>query len=291
MKSSMVGGRQAEVLDNLIQREHEHLYAAAAKHINRTGPESKDVHEDIKEELMHILAAAWEESFKYMSTLQARQLAHLGKERHDSSDDLTYGEVNFSSLAQILCEDLRRYGIPLQGTFYDLGSGSGRGVLVAALVGSFQRICGVEIVPELHKASMDVLHAYKSRVALKYSVPIPDKLEFVQANITKADWSDANVIFINSTCFSKPLMEKIAKKAESLAPGSCVVTLTQPIISPYFDLLESKKYAMSWGTATAHIHVRSEKASSISESKARYWSKKIPGKKDYGALFDGYTSA
>jgi len=89
------------------------------------------------------------------------------------------------------------------------------------------------------------------------TVPSTFQLETVHANMIKADWSDADVIFINSTCFSKPLMEKIAAKAASLAPGSCVVTLTQHIVSQYFDLVESKKYEMSWGDATVGILSRS----------------------------------
>mmetsp|Transcript_12240 Transcript_12240/g.16993 ORF Transcript_12240/g.16993 Transcript_12240/m.16993 type:complete len:104 (+) Transcript_12240:136-447(+) len=100
-------------------------------------------------------------------------------------------------------------------------------------------------------------------------------MNFILANFTKNDWSDGNVIFINSTCFSKSLMEKIAAKAVHLVPGSCVVTLTQPIVSQSFELLESKKYEMSWGDATAHIHVRTRNPNI--ENKSRNWSKKSPG--------------
>jgi hypothetical protein len=69
------------------------------------------------------------------------------------------------------------------------------------------------------------------------------------------DWSDGDVIFANSTCFSDELMTLLSKQAESLKPGAIVVTFTKGMSTPAFELLERKRYRMSWGPATGSCFV------------------------------------
>jgi hypothetical protein len=53
---------------------------------------------------------------------------------------LVYGEVSFKSLAEVIWGDV----ITLKpgGVFYDLGSGTGRGVYTASLVHDFTKLQG-----------------------------------------------------------------------------------------------------------------------------------------------------
>ena len=73
-------------------------------------------------------------------------------------------EKLFGTLAQILCEDLKQRD-RIAGVFYDLGSGTGRGVIGAALIGSFDSVCGVEMISELHEAALGVKEEFVERVA------------------------------------------------------------------------------------------------------------------------------
>lgn len=60
---------------------------------------------------------------------------------------LTYGEVDFISLGEIFYTIRERYGgIPSGGVFYDLGHGTGKGVLAAALLHNFDSVRGIEIL-------------------------------------------------------------------------------------------------------------------------------------------------
>lgn len=68
------------------------------------------------------------------------------------------------------------------------------------------------------------------------------------------DWSDGDVVFANSTCFSDELMLSLSEQAERLKPGAIVVTFTKGMTSKQFELLERKRYRMSWGPATVFIH-------------------------------------
>lgn len=79
-------------------------------------------------------------------------------------------------------------------------------------------------------------------------------VHFEQGDITKLDWSDADVIFANSTCFDADLMAAIAIVADRMRVGSFCVTFTRQLPSAKWSVLESNVEMMSWGGATVFIH-------------------------------------
>jgi hypothetical protein len=79
------------------------------------------------------------------------------------------------------------------------------------------------------------------------------------------DWSDADFVLANSTCFDMNLMNKIAERASLMKIGTFMVTLTKklPTSDPLYTREEERrdwecvlsiKKLMSWGHATVHIH-------------------------------------
>jgi len=80
----------------------------------------------------------------------------------DKDKSLTYGEVEVASFQHILgYTSLHNAinepeGILKSRIFYDLGSGTGRAVITAALSPSpFSRVVGIELMPELYELSME----------------------------------------------------------------------------------------------------------------------------------------
>ena len=51
-----------------------------------------------------------------------------------------------------------------------------------------------------------------------------------------SSWSDADLVFANSTCFPDELIADIAEKCISLAVGSRVITFTTSLRSEYFKV-------------------------------------------------------
>ncbi|GAB5372262.1 hypothetical protein AAMO2058_001649900 [Amorphochlora amoebiformis] len=147
------------------------------------------------------------------------------------------------------------------GTFYDLGSGSGRVAIAAALVGNFKKVVGIEILSNLHQISEKAKEKYLEnmsdkevkRLSLK---PRVQEIEFIHGSFTKVKWDDADVVFINAGSFGYNVMEFLSSKAESLPGGSYVITTTLPLKSSKFDLISSRQYLTSNGCTTFHIHRR-----------------------------------
>lgn len=187
------------------------------------------------------------------------------KERSELSltkSSYTYGEVDFLSLGETFEIIKAHFGtIPEGGTFYDLGSGSGKGVIAGALIHNFSKCIGIEILKGLYEVSENMKILYEQHrlnvvdEQQDLFMSLPD-IEFINDDIFKKDWSDASFIFANSTCFDAKMMEGIASK--QVRPGTWAVTLTKHLPSEKWRIMQSFRKSMSWGDATVYIHLAIE---------------------------------
>lgn len=195
------------------------------------------------------------------------------KEREElalKDPNLIYGEITFETLG-IVFEKIRKvYGRPFQGTsgqsgvmqnrggiFYDLGSGTGKGVVGAAILHNFDVCYGIECMEGLFSLSLDALNAYNTRGKARLAGREHDThCQFIHGDFLKTrtkDWRDADVVFANSTCFDSNLMMDIAKLSLGMKKGSIFITLTKRLPSKDFVVLDFEMYKMSWGEATIFI--------------------------------------
>lgn len=218
------------------------------------------------------------------------------KEREELSlkdPNLVYGEITFETLGVILEKIKKIYGRPYQGSsgalgflqkrggiFYDLGAGTGKAVIGAAVLHNFDVCYGIECLEGLYSLSLDALNAYNTRGKAKLSGREADTrkfsgylnesfwlmflnypttcvdCQFIHGDFLKMrtkDWRDADVVFVNSTCYDEPLMSKIADLAVGMKKGSFFITLTKRLPCTDFVILEYELYRMSWGEATIFI--------------------------------------
>ncbi len=82
------------------------------------------------------------------------------------------------------------------------------------------------------------------------------RVHFTHGDATVIKWSDADVVFMNSTCFDDPLMEKFAQLCSELRPGSFVLSTSVNIPSPDFEILEVSTLKQKWGECTLYIQRR-----------------------------------
>lgn len=125
---------------------------------------------------------------------------------------LTYGELDFEALAAIIYSIKYNHGYLMEGAkFYDLGSGTGKAVIAAACLHSFSTCVGVELLEGLHRVAL----THKATWDAGETEGRP-AVEFLQGSIldwAAGDWSDGDVLFANSHCFSEDMMQDISAKA------------------------------------------------------------------------------
>lgn len=82
-----------------------------------------------------------------MTSKKERQTKNL------SSQNLTYGEVEYASIAEIFEYIKEEHGVFSKpgGIFVDLGSGIGKGVIAGALIHEFEECIGIEILDDIYQ--------------------------------------------------------------------------------------------------------------------------------------------
>ena len=174
---------------------------------------------------------------------------------------LVYGELDRQEL-----ENYFAAVFPLLvpgGHFVDLGSGLGKVVMSAALHFPFETCKGVEILSYRHrmagerflnmlKVGQDGFQLLNAPTQASESISLPwgdhlkaihlltasKRVEFQEGDMFTFDVSNANLIFIYSTCFGS-FMHHIAHKLANEAPENCLVSSTTYAINhPAFQLIK-----------------------------------------------------
>ena len=137
----------------------------------------------------------------------------------ESMDEIFYTKINFQSLPAL--------------TFYDLGSGTGKNVLLAAVTGKFHRCVGIEILPELSAISEALQGSFEEDV-----MPQTDdakdtvEVEFRATSFLKdLEWvSEAGIVYCNTIMFEEHLMSSLASCARGMQQGALFITLGQDLL-------------------------------------------------------------
>ena len=133
------------------------------------------------------------------------------KRRNISDSSLTYGEITFDSFNTIINMSQVKNGV-----FYDLGSGIGKALVAASLLGNFEKIVGVEILDDVFAASQDVITSYKNNVREN----VCKNIEIIHGDIRNVAIDKADLVYVASTCFDESFMLHLSKKAETMKKGA-----------------------------------------------------------------------
>ena len=191
---------------------------------------------------------------------------------------LKYGEIFYRPLAIAIQKIQNRFnGLqnPGDDIFVDLGSGTGKPCIAAALIYPFKKVIGIEVLEDLFKLSMKLKMKYETCLKretetkdnLKHKISNLTQVEYICDDITKTTyWYNANVVFCNSLAFDQELCNKVADMAINLKPGAFFISsgnINNPKygnnttkFEQYFTNLDYKAMRYSWGLSSVYIHRR-----------------------------------
>lgn len=184
------------------------------------------------------------------SAVNGYALSSAAKERNALFDnsDFTYGEVTPSAMQELL-EHLPQQ----RGVFYDLGSGTGKAVILASMLKGFDKCVGVELLQDLHESAVRVQQEFEQSYKASFETANACSLEFRNENILETDLSDADVILGHCiTCFSETSMQAFIEKCTQIRPGAVVLGISRSIAHPCFDQIAVGQCQMGWGAATVY---------------------------------------
>lgn len=210
--------------------------------------------EDECEKIFHKLYC----NYSLIETIN-ESLSERNKKRYSQSN-YVYGEVTYEGMKKILSYLQNNFNEENENkTFLDLGSGIGRAVVSAALIGNFRKSVGVEILENLHLMSTTVKELY-DLYALQGQIPFKNKkdfpqIEFIREDFHKIDYSSFDVVFTNSTCWSEKMLKDISKTLLNLKKDSIVINTDHNICfdNKTWMRLKPLQINMSWGIAKTFI--------------------------------------
>ena len=201
----------------------------------------------------------------------------------DADDEsLGYGEVLYAPFVASVLERVKWHGGlgPNAKVFTDIGCGSAKPLVCAALNHPFEVCRGIEVLPETAKLGAAVVHEYAQRVQTQFhfrdarrntcmEVEQGDALfeplvalgaaadGCSRSTASACNWADdSDVVFCNATSFSNAMIAQLESLCEKLKPGSFVVTTTCRLRSPCTEVLEIGELCENWGHSTVYIHRR-----------------------------------
>lgn len=163
----------------------------------------------------------------------------------------TYGYLTVPGFQTIFAQYRAHGGRQPVRVFYDLGSGLGMpNVIAATLIPTIQKSVGIELSSQRVREANQVLNAFRAD-----HPDIAARVHYINGDILSGQWSysDADMIWISSLCFSPEIADKVAERLNTeLCKGTHVFTskaMPRLIHSRYNKFTA----AMSW-TATSEVN-------------------------------------
>lgn len=136
----------------------------------------------------------------------------------------TSGEILYESITKLI-PSMR---LTENDIFADLGSANGKIISQIFLTTPVKSAVGIEIVPELHHAAMQVSDRIKIELPEFYENN--RKMDFIHGDFLTTPLDSITVAIINATCFPPALLEKLGKVINN-TPSIRAVFSLRPLIT------------------------------------------------------------
>ena len=179
-------------------------------------------------------------------TISTYSISKNYRETHEPcNSELVYGELAVYSFLYLLNLILGRKNSKI----YDLGCGDGKLVLAAVLFFKNLNAIGIESVAPLQNIASDM--AQKNFNEIKKNNA---SLTIFQDSFLTKDFSDGDIIYINSAALRKTTWDVLCERFKSLAKNSYLISVENKINSPFFSLVYVGIHSASWGQARVYIY-------------------------------------
>lgn len=182
------------------------------------------------------------------------EIAQSEKKRVGKQDSsTTYGEIVPQAFHEVLSAVSPREG----EVFFDLGSGTGKATLMAALSFPFSRSVGIELLPGLGDAARQVLAQFDAQVRPALGPEYQQrKIEYIDGDFLQVDLSQADIVFAHGTCYPHELIAQLGAKLAELRTGARVILVGHTFDTPELGFIKMMLMRADWGTALAALYQR-----------------------------------
>ena len=142
--------------------------------------------------------------------------------------------------------------------FVDLGCGTGKCLLLAALCPFVAEARGVEVLPARAAVAAELAARFAASPPAASSAPRRVRVRCAAALDAGALPPEAGFVLLNWLMWPAELARAMLPALDALRPGALVATVVVPVPSAAFRLLRARHVACSWGSADLLIQRRME---------------------------------
>ena len=184
-----------------------------------------------------------------------KQIKRIYKGMNGYADDeihekyvTTYGEMTLKGIEQLVTLFEKTQPIQTypnnQQTFYDLGSGLGKNVMMVASLVPGIKSKGIELVKERHNKAMVAYNALKHKSK--------ENIEFICGSFFDYNISDAAWIFISNLCFTDEINKKLTEQLEKQVQQNTLIACSVELpVNDAFTLIYTGSIPMTWEKKSA----------------------------------------
>lgn len=193
---------------------------------------------------------------------------------------MTYGEIEFRSLCLVFKWIQKTYNAFEEsgGVFMDLGHGTGKGLLAAALMHEFEQCQGIELLASLQDVSLELKRTYEDYLCNTDAQEYLDILGWpkerastfdpILGDMFQIDWHNSDFIFANLCLFNAELMEQVYQRSLKCKKGTWFVTTAKRLPHAermgsadaiklgdqhHWEFILAVKLKTSWGHASLNL--------------------------------------
>jgi SAM-dependent methyltransferase len=189
---------------------------------------------------------------KLYSPVDGVSISHAERDRLQINDtSFIYGEISYAGFSEALA-----CAVPAANEIiYDLGSGTGKAVICAALLYDWKKCVGIEFLPGLYDVSQGLLKIFLNMEEVQqHFAGKRFPIEFIQDDFQNVDFLDADIIHVNATTLNPVLWGKLEIQLNQLKSGARVIVSTKKLDAVYFEKIYQAMLPMSWGDCTVFIY-------------------------------------
>ncbi|KRX02167.1 Armadillo-type fold [Pseudocohnilembus persalinus] len=141
------------------------------------------------------------------------------------------------------------------------GCGTAKPAIAASFCHQFDKIVGIEYIKDIYDVLVnEVQKEYDQKFKIiKQQIELVDNIKYkkpefnwLNKNYFDVDWSDADVLFVNSTCLDEDQMKQLAEKSYQMKQGAIFICTTYPFPAKksQWKLLVEFGRMFYWGSVT-----------------------------------------